>query len=407
LSDTLFPTLEPILGPATRTAGLERVRAFTPMMGGKYAAGRNADPGRGQRTAVSMLSPFIRRRLITEEEAIAAALSRYALSSAEKFVQEVCWRTYWKGWLQMRPGVWREYRGALARLRGDIRPGGRTWKDLSAAVEGRTGIECFDAWASELEETGWLHNHTRMWVASIWIFTLGLPWQLGAAWFADRLIDFDPASNTLSWRWVAGLHTQGKHYLARAENIRTNTGGRFNPRGQLDERASPLPPDSVPRAAPLSRADQIPGGKLALLITEEDMTPEQWGLEPGRIAAAAVLSPFAHRAPAAGASGRWSREAAEDASHRATAWLAQPVPIVDDPAAWAKGLSVAAVVTGETPVGYVDDYLLAQTPGFGSMPLKRLRRRWDDTAWPHATKGFFAFKEKIPSLVRHLGGHQG
>jgi deoxyribodipyrimidine photo-lyase len=64
----------------------------------------------------------------------------------------------------------------------------------------------------ELVETGYLHNHARMWFASIWIFTLRLPWELGADFFLRHLLDGDAASNTLSWRWVAGLHTKGKHY---------------------------------------------------------------------------------------------------------------------------------------------------------------------------------------------------
>ena len=85
----------------------------------------------------------------------------------------------------------------------------------------------------ELRTEGWLHNHTRMWFASIWIFTLRLPWPLGAALFEHHLKDADAASNTLSWRWVAGIQTPGKHYLARAENIARYTNGRFDPRGDL------------------------------------------------------------------------------------------------------------------------------------------------------------------------------
>ena len=111
---------------------------------------------------------------------------------------------------------------------------------MEAAEQGRTGIDCFDAWSTELRETGWLHNHVRMWFASIWMFTLRLPWELGADFFARELIDFDPASNTLSWRWVAGLHTRGKNYVARADNIARYTQGRYNPAGQLDEDPAPL-----------------------------------------------------------------------------------------------------------------------------------------------------------------------
>ncbi|WP_238189582.1 FAD-binding domain-containing protein [Methylobacterium frigidaeris] len=77
-----------------------------------------------------------------------------------------------------------------------------------------------------------------MWFASIWIFSLRLPWELGAEFFLRRLLDGDPASNTLSWRWVAGLHTRGRPYLARRDNIRDFTEGRHDPAG-LDEGAAP------------------------------------------------------------------------------------------------------------------------------------------------------------------------
>jgi deoxyribodipyrimidine photo-lyase len=76
---------------------------------------------------------------------------------------------------------------------------------LGGATFGRTGIACFDQWTGELLETGYLHNHARVWFSSIWIFTLRLPWKLGADFFIRFLNDGDSASNTLSWRWVAGL----------------------------------------------------------------------------------------------------------------------------------------------------------------------------------------------------------
>ena len=94
-------------------------------------------------------------------------------------------------------------------------------------MDGRTGIDCFDTWVEELRETNYLHNHSRMWFASIWIFTLGLPWQLGARFFMRHLLDGDASSNTLSWRWVAGMHTNKKPYLASKENIDKFTVNRF------------------------------------------------------------------------------------------------------------------------------------------------------------------------------------
>ena len=82
-----------------------------------------------------------------------------------------------------------------------------------------TEIECFNDWVKELKNFNYLHNHTRMLFASIWIFTLKLPWQKGAEFFMKNLFDGDAASNTLSWRWVAGIQTKGKNYLAKSWNI--------------------------------------------------------------------------------------------------------------------------------------------------------------------------------------------
>jgi len=199
-----------MMAEPSREAALARLAQFAPNMGRDYAQLRNSDGGAGAR-CVTGLSPHIRHRLITEGEMVGAALAHHGAERAEKFIQEVFWRSYWKGYLELRPQMWREYRQAAQAA-----PQPRF---LAKAMAGQTGIECFDAWAQELTETGWLHNHTRMWFASIWIFTLRLPWELGAEFFLAHLADADAASNTLSWRWVAGIQTPGKHYLARAENI--------------------------------------------------------------------------------------------------------------------------------------------------------------------------------------------
>ena len=201
----------------TRTAALERLSAFVPLAGRAYAAQRNYDrPGHDD---VSRLSPYIRHRILTEEEVLRAVLGRHSLSAAEKFVQEVFWRTYWKGWLEQRPTVWSDYRRGLNGARNRIATEGGLRADWEAACRGDTGISAFDHWAKELADTGYLHNHARMWFASIWVFTLNLPWELGADFFMRHLLDADAASNTLSWRWVAGLQTVGKNYVARASNI--------------------------------------------------------------------------------------------------------------------------------------------------------------------------------------------
>ena len=213
--------------PSTRAQALERLAAFIPRAGRAYAANRNQDEGPGCRTHVSCLSPAIRRRLVTEEEVARTALATHGFQAAEKFIDEVCWRSYWRGALETRPGLWVRYRAELSRLDAALGRDPGLAARYAAAVAGRTGIDCFDSWAQELVETGYLHNHARMSFASIWVFTLGLPWPLGAAHFFRHLLDACPASNTLSWRWVAGLQTPGKTYLARPEIIRRTSGGRF------------------------------------------------------------------------------------------------------------------------------------------------------------------------------------
>ena len=94
----------------TRDAGLAAMQAFIPAMGRRYANGRNYDHGPGKHKAVSTLSPYIRHRLVTEQEAVAAALTAHRADAAEMFIEEVICRGYFKGWLERRPQVWDSYR---------------------------------------------------------------------------------------------------------------------------------------------------------------------------------------------------------------------------------------------------------------------------------------------------------
>ena len=201
-----------------------------------YSKNRNYDFGPERRSNVSVLSKYISHRVINEYDVIGSALSSYPLSKIEKYIQEVFWRIYWKGWLEHRPMVWSDY---LSYTYSD-----NNNTDYNNAIEGTTGIAFFDSWVAELKDKNYLHNHTRMWFASIWIFTLNLPWQLGANFFMRHLFDGDSASNTLSWRWVAGLQTVGKHYLATASNISKYTNNKFEPKN-LNEDASPLTDNKI------------------------------------------------------------------------------------------------------------------------------------------------------------------
>ena len=187
-----------------------------------YSFRRNYDYGINNRDNISCLSPYISHGVIQEKEILKKCLNKHSYEVIEKFIQEVLWRNYWKGWLELRPSLWQDYLKDLQELENHK-------LDISylEAVSGNTKIECFNDWVNELKKEHYLHNHTRMWFASIWIFTLKLPWQLGAEFFMKYLFDGDPASNTLGWRWVAGLQTIGKHYLASSSNINKYTNNKY------------------------------------------------------------------------------------------------------------------------------------------------------------------------------------
>ena len=219
----------------TRQIAIENLNTFVEKNLEEYSRLRNFDFGPNRRSNTSCLSPYITHGVINEKEVISKSLERFSFSKNEKFIQEVLWRTYWKGWLELRSGVWDDYLLDLKRIKEEFKDN----KSYLNAIEGNTEIECFNEWVNELKTYNYLHNHTRMWFASIWIFTLDLPWQLGAEFFMQHLYDGDTASNTLGWRWVAGIQTQGKHYLASEWNIKKFTNNRFE-NIKLNENAPPI-----------------------------------------------------------------------------------------------------------------------------------------------------------------------
>lgn len=397
---------------ASRSAGLDRLAAFAPNAGRSYAATRNFDLGPDDRSNVSALSPWIRHRLVLEEEVLRRALSHHRFSAAEKFVQEVHWRTYFKGWLEHRPQVWSRYREDLLALIVEADKDASLRSRYVAAVEGKTGVDCFDSWSAELVETGYLHNHTRMWFASIWIFTLELPWQLGADFFYRHLLDGDPASNTLGWRWVAGLHTKGKTYLARTSNIARFTNCRFDPKGQLARQAPALTEPDIGAPVPLRPAEALPDGEpFGLLVTEEDCLPESLGLarDPAAVLGLTATdgrSPL----PVSPAVHTFTDGALSDALSRAEERFSAGTERSDEEdwgallADWAGRSDVRTIATAHAPAGPVADRLRAAGPVLerAGIRLVQLSRPYDTAAWPHATKGFFGLKAKIPMLLARL-----
>ncbi len=388
----------------TRDAGLARLEQFAARTGSHYGSQRNYDLGPSHRSTVSALSPWIRHRLVAEEEVLLAALSHHSPAASMKFVQEVFWRGYFKGWLEQHPSVWRAYeQGVQAALRAMKRNSAQK-TDYMSAAEGRTGIACFDHWCRELKETGYLHNHARMWFASIWIFTLGLPWELGAQFFLDHLLDGDPASNTLSWRWVGGLHTKGKTYLARPENIAKYTNGAFNPTGQLALSAPPLVEQDDHPFVPLARPKTPVRNDSLLLVTSEDCNPEGFVLGT-HAAALGLLSPpppnlseEVHEFAQGAIEDALKRHGAQAQMNMTTDWAGAII-------AAAQQAGVAHVVTPFAPVGPVATKLASVQDELAQagIELHQQQRAYDAATWPHATKGFFKLKKMIPNILAELG----
>ena len=397
---------------ATRAEGEKIMAAFAPRMGRRYANGRNTDHGPGAHKAVSVLSPYIRRRLVLESDAVAAALAAHGPEEAEKFVQEVIWRGYFKGWLERRPQVWTSYVSGLEADLTSLDRDRRLRRDVDSAMNGKTGLECFDAWATELVDTGYLHNHARMWFASIWIFTLGLPWRLGADFFYRHLLDGDAASNTLGWRWAAGLHTRGKPYPADAQNIATFTAGRFTPRrsdlAEVTRGLEATEPDGLPPLLPLRQitAPQ-PGQPTALLITDEDCRVEDFDLAALDIRSVATLQASHLRSPLAVSDLVLQFEDGALTDAALLAGFAATVMRANDPADLAKWATVTGATQIATPYitrGPLRDWLDQAAPSLAKhgITLCEWRRDWDSAIWPHATAGFFKVKQNIPRILEQV-----
>ena len=386
--------------PPTAAHARDRLAAFAPLAGSAYAMRRNFDYGPGMHGSVSVLSPYVRLRMLDEVAMSRIALAHHSAQEAEKFLAEVFWRTYWKGWMELRPTVWEDYQSDLARLRNEIQTqsGLRArWQD---ACLGQTGIAPFDAWAHELAQTGYLHNHARMWFASIWVFTLNLPWQLGADFFLRHLLDGDAAVNTLSWRWVAGIQTPGKTYLARADNIAKFTNGRFSSVAGLAQTAVPPQTDVPPAPRLLPRVPEPDrGAPYGLLLHDDDIdaarlikghpTPASWAY----LDTSSGHSPW-QMAPHVSA---FRCAAAQDQAQGETGLSI--LKTAQDLRDWAVGAGVEQIVTPYAPVSPTQAVLAAYTTLPDAPPLHLDRRPLDTQSWPLATKGFFPFRKHIPQLI--------
>ncbi len=371
---------------ASRPKALNQLNKFVDNNLGEYSKLRNFDFGPEKRTNISCLSPYITHGIITEQEVILKALSKFSFSKNEKFIQEVLWRIYWKGWLELRPNVWADYLVELNQIRNDFQNN----QNYLNAIEGKTNIDCFNEWVKELKENNYLHNHTRMWFASIWIFTLELPWQLGAEFFMKHLYDGDAASNTLGWRWVAGVQTQGKHYLATEWNIKKFTNNRFK-NIKLNENATPKVSG---KSYQIIKQDFNNPQKIEnrnLLIFENNLSFEITDFKENNFKKIYLISNKNENRAI-----KLSEKLVKFKSH-----------LIEDQEKRLKNKSIDCQIIDISELTNIENYY-SLYPNVGenldflnssNLKIDFLYRNLDQLAWQYCNKGFFNFKNYIPKII--------
>jgi len=375
---------------ASRASAVEKLENFVEKNLVDYSKQRNFDYGPDKRSNVSCLSPYITHGVINELEVIRKSLKKFSFIKNEKFIQEVLWRTYWKGWLELRPNVWSDYLIELKKIREEFKDN----KIYINAVEGKTNIECFNYWVNELKNNNYLHNHTRMWFASIWIFTLELPWQLGAEFFMQHLYDGDAASNTLGWRWVAGVQTQGKHYLASEWNIKKFTNNRFN-NIKLNENA---PPKISEKTYSIIKQDFNNPKNIedkSLLIFENNLSFENTDFQDSKFKKIYLVS---------NKNQNRSIKLSEKVEKFKLLLISDQEKRLKDQSIDCNSIDISEIkninenyVALYPTVGENLDYLNAN-----SLEINFLYRKLDQYSWQYCNKGFFNFKNYIPKIISNF-----
>ena len=326
--------------------------------------------------------------------------NQFSYGQVEKYIDEICWRTYWKGWLEHRPKVWYDYLSDLSSLEDK-----KNSSNYVNAVTGKTGLECFDDWVKDLLEFGYLHNHTRMWFASIWIFHFKLPWQLGAEFFYQNLIDADPASNTLSWRWVAGLQTMGKKYITYQENIDRFTGSRykfpekFKLQDNLVDEYVFYEPIYKDRKSTVSSSS-----KKGYIVIEEDLSFENVKKNHPVLIQSESYNTLNQSNNVKLLSDEALRQAIEycknNISSKVTTFNWQNSSTIEK---WILENSVNEIEIIAPTIGKYEKLIPSI---FNKLDVKLFYyyHDWDLSFWEHADKGFFKLKKKIKNIVSPYWG---
>jgi len=255
--------------PTDYNAIIERVNSVDPL---RYGKTRNFIDG-----AVTYLSPYISRGVISVKQVQESVLAKgYPRGAIEKFLQELAWREYFQR-------VW-QAKGDL--LFQDLKhPQTDVWHHqmVQAVLEAKTGIDTIDKSIREFYLTGYLHNHVRMYVASI-VCNIGKAhWSAPAQWMYYHLLDGDLASNTCSWQWVTGAFSSKKYYCNQENINRFTHSNQQNtfldlPVEDLDKAPTP---DMLKLTSPLSLKISLPDSKTPSIdITMPTLIYNSYNLDP-------------------------------------------------------------------------------------------------------------------------------
>ncbi len=367
----------------SREGALKQLNTFINSELANYSFKRNFDLGPKDKSNVSCLSPYISHRLITEYEVAKTVLSKFPYQKVEKYIQEIFWRVYWKGWLELRPQVWSDFIEDLKGLKED--------DNYKKAVNGETQIECFNDWVKELKENNYLHNHTRMWFASIWIFTLNLPWQKGAELFMKHLYDGDAASNTLSWRWVAGLQTKGKHYVAQSWNISKFTNNKYK-NVELTESASPLSDSREYKLNPINFIIEDSSNE-DLIVFENELNLENKNLKKYKNIYLVLLSNEARKLKLEQKIIDYKSKIINDQKKRF-----EDLQIIDEVQFKALTHEIKSFDVFHPSIGENFSYLNTIRKK-QDLELNFVLNEEDRFSWQFSNKGYFNFKNNIPKIL--------
>ena len=370
----------------SRKEALEVLENYVEKEISNYNSKRNFDFGPSNRENVSCLSPYITHRLITEYEVTKKVLNTHSHQKVEKYIQEIFWRVYWKGWLELRPKVWSDFIEDLKTIEEN--------ENYQKAINAQTDIQCFNDWVQELKENNYLHNHTRMWFASIWIFTLNLPWQKGAEFFMKHLLDGDAASNTLSWRWVAGLQTKGKHYVAQAWNISKFTNNKYQ-KVELNENALPLTDtrEYKLKAPEISKEDI---GSDTLLFFENDLNIESLKLKKYQNIFCIFISNEKRKIKLDEKVINFKKKIIDDQTKRFPDTKVLEETQFEELAEKTKKFDIIYPSIGENLS------FLKLIKKKKNLEYNFLVREGDEFCWQFSNKGYFNFKSNIPKIIQKI-----